>query len=518
MIKSTRKNPALSWLGVPSGLLCLFGASTTHALTTTVPPPPPLAWAPCSDSPTRECATLAVPLDYDDLSKGTVGLLVVRARATGVSTGTLLYNPGGPGQVASDTIKKTDYGNLFTANLLSHFDLVGFDPRGTFDGLFCMTPELAARYWENNQLPRTDAELNARISIEKEINQHCRTDNPPLVNHVDTASAIRDMESLRLAMHLDKFNFMGRSYGTFMGYRYAQLYPGHLRALVLDAVVDHSVSDEQSIIESAAAFDLMWTKFKQWCPGAPGCHFHGQNLDTVWTQLVAGARLNPIPAPRAPITQRPVNDAILTVMAHLFSSFGDITFNWVDQLIYEATRGDASFARAVYDNASGAQPDGTYLPGSDIHRTIVCVDTVFSQILRTPHDIRELVQETQDQAPRFGETIISEGPTQCVGYPIAPVEPPPLPAKVLGTPPTLLVGGTLDSETPIVWASRMSEQIAHARLLKRNGYGHISYDKSRCVQQYVDSYLVNLTLPPPGTVCPTDPDLYPVQDPIFPPL
>jgi hypothetical protein len=41
-------------------------------------------------------------------------------------------------------------------------------------------------------------------------------------------------------------------------------------------------------------------------------------------------------------------------------------------------------------------------------------------------------------------------------------------------------------------------------LLTRNGYGHVSYDKSECVKAAVDAYLIDLTLPAAGTVCESD--------------
>jgi hypothetical protein len=83
--------------------------------------------------------------------------------------------------------------------------------------------------------------------------------------------------------------------------------------------------------------------------------------------------------------------------------------------------------------------------------------------------------------------------------------------------PTLVVGGTKDGSTPFVWSQRIATKTG-GRLVKREGYGHTSYDKSRCAQQKTDQFLISLTLPPAGTVCATDPDLYPPQGPLIPPL
>jgi pimeloyl-ACP methyl ester carboxylesterase len=519
MSKFSCKRLTALQLAALSGVFGLQTLSHATGLPTTAPPPPPLMWHPCPDSPTRDCATLTVPLDYADLGKGFIDLPVARVRATGSSIGTLVYNPGGPGQGVTGILKDPKLGDpQFTSTLLSRFDLVGFDPRGTTDGILCMTGSMQEQYWESNLLPRTTPQLNTRIAQESEINRGCRDNNQPLVNHVNSASTVRDIEQLRRAMGLNTFNYMGRSYGTFLGYRYAKLYPGHLRAMVLDAAVDLSTTDNKSFMESAAAYDRMWTQFKAWCQVNTSCHFRNQNIDTVFNQLLAAARNHPIPAPRAPITQRPVNDWILTFIAQAFAAPGDITFNSVDQLIYEATLNDASVARYFYDAVTGAQPDGSYFPDSSQHRAIICEDTTWSRQLTTPSSILALVAEAKQNAPRFGEASVSQGPVQCVGFPIPAVEPPPLPVQLTGVPPVLVVGATLDAMTPLVWAQHISSQISGSRLLTRTGYGHISYDKSRCVQQKVDNYLISLTLPAAGATCPTDPDLYPPQELLLPPL
>ena len=51
----------------------------------------------------------------------------------------------------------------------------------------------------------------------------------------------------------------------------------------------------------------------------------------------------------------------------------------------------------------------------------------------------------------------------------------------------------------------MSRELARARLLTVEGYGHtVLLNPSRCAQQYGDDYLVSLSLPPDGTVCQQD--------------
>ena len=182
------------------------------------------------------------------------------------------------------------------------------------------------------------------MALERQVTQGCLTNNDPLARHVDSASTVRDMEQFRRAMGLSQFNYMGRSYGTFLGYRYAKLYPGRLRAMVLDAAIDRG-------------------------------------------------------------------DWILSFVTQVFLQPGDITFNSVDQLVYESSLGDASLARYLYDAATSVvDPNGTYAPDNQANRVITCVDTRWSQTLRSAADLQQLLQQAKASAPRFGEASVAQGP------------------------------------------------------------------------------------------------------------
>ncbi|HSX42897.1 MAG TPA: alpha/beta hydrolase [Candidatus Saccharimonadales bacterium] len=502
-----------SFAGIVAALL--FGTAVlpiaqasaiSKTLPVSVPAPLPLHWQPCADVPTRDCATLTVPLDYTNPTAGMIDLPVARARAANASQriGTLVYNPGGPGNSVADFIQ---YGNLtptFSQTLVDRFDIVGFDPRGTTNGLSCQPSQQQEQYWESNHLPRTTDQVNTILNLERQYNQGCISNNQPLINHVDTASAVRDMESLRLAMGEQKFSYMGRSYGTFIGYRYMALYPGRLRAMVLDSVYDRSVPDQQSFMESNVVLDQSWQQFKAWCQQNSSCSLHGQNIDQIFDAALTRARTNPIPAPNGPLGTRPVNDWQLLLTVELTTAAGSATFAWTDQMVAGAQHGDASLSRFLYDIASGYAGDGEYYSGEGTHRSIACADTNWSQTLRTTADVQALAAASQAVAPRYGQVNVYQGPAQCVGFSVPPVEAPPVRSTTADKTPVLVVSATKDATTPLLWATRIAAQIPGAHLLVRDGDGHINYNKSSCIKQDVDAYLTNLTLPSHGTVCATD--------------
>ena len=68
-----------------------------------------------------------------------------------------------------------------------------------------------------------------------------------------------------------------------------------------------------------------------------------------------------------------------------------------------------------------------------------------------------------------------------------------------------MIGTRFDPVTPFANASRAAGRLGNAVLLTHDGYGHTSgADPSACVDAATSAYLVELTTPPRGTVCPSD--------------
>jgi TAP-like protein len=155
-----------------------------------------------------------------------------------------------------------------------------------------------------------------------------------------------------------------------------------------------------------------------------------------------------------------------------------------------------------------------YFPDNSTNRAIVCSDLTISQRLRTIPDVRAFINRLKQVAPRFGESAAFQTAV-CFGFPIPPIEPPPLNVSLPVPVPTLVVGGSEDGATPFVWSQRIAQRIG-GRLLTREGYAHVSYDKSTCVRETTDHFLTDLVLPPAGKVCATDD--FPPESPLLPPL
>lgn len=89
----------------------------------------PIEWSEFDDD--VDVATVTVPVDYENPGGDQFELFVARHRALEPDEriGSLLINPGGPGFGGSDYALFAT--QVFDRDLLDHFDIVGWDPRGT---------------------------------------------------------------------------------------------------------------------------------------------------------------------------------------------------------------------------------------------------------------------------------------------------------------------------------------------------------------------------------------------------
>lgn len=238
-----------------------------------------LSWEPCgkdlqngaqSDGTGRpagfrerlECARLEVPRDYRNPGRNTTQVQLIRLKATGPGKriGSLVLNPGGPG--ASGVNYLTDSGSAF-ARLGQRYDIVSFDPRGTghTDPVSCGS-KLA---------PPGKGADDSLAAKEKRINEACGRYSGGLLRWVGTPDVARDMDVLRAAVHDDKLNYLGFSYGTKLGAVYAHEFPHKVGRMVLDSVEDPTKNQWQIALSQARGFQRALDDFAADCTRRPDC-------------------------------------------------------------------------------------------------------------------------------------------------------------------------------------------------------------------------------------------------------
>ena len=165
------------------------------------------------------------------------------------------------------------------APVRARFDIVGFDPRGvgsSVPALHCLTGSQLDTYFATNDMPATAAQLATVVSESKLFARGCARESAALLPYVGTRDAARDMDVLRAALGDAKLTYLGKSYGTYLGTWYAQLFPGHVRALVLDGAIDPGISSLSMNVAQARGFEVALRAFVADCvaqaglPGRPG--------------------------------------------------------------------------------------------------------------------------------------------------------------------------------------------------------------------------------------------------------
>ena len=455
-----------------------------------------LSWSDCGDG--FDCATMSVPLDYANPSGQAIEMSVIRLKASGDRIGSLLINPGGPGGSGIEYARAAR--SVLSADLLAHFDTIGFDPRGVGQStpVRCMTGKQLDAYVGLDASPDSKAELVTLEDGSKEFADACKAKAAQLLPHVGTADAARDMDVLRAALGQAKLTYLGKSYGTYLGAWYAQLFPRKVRALVLDGAFDPDTPALQDDLVQAQGFQVALKAFLTSCLASADCPLgaQGSSVQAAEGRLRAlVVRSNSRPLASHLGTGQVADGAMLLngVASALYSrSF------WPDLKIglAGAVHGDGSVLIQLADLLVERNPDGTYANLVDADTAISCLDRPF------PRDLaawQAAARQAAQAAPLFGAPIVW-GNLTCAYWPVRSY---PLPGiRAAGAPPILVVGTLRDPATPYRWAQALAGDLSSGVLLGWNGDGHTAYGEgSSCVDTIVNDYFVSLKVPRSGMVC-----------------
>jgi pimeloyl-ACP methyl ester carboxylesterase len=196
-----------------------------------------------------ECATAKTPIDWNrtELDKLDLGLLRVKAANPDARKGAILINPGGPG---GDGLLFGAIIAFFMSNpdnpaapqfqqVLDHYDLIGFSPRGLGGSSqhFCGTNKLAP--FRKFYTDRSPENLQAILAGASLVADACQSN--PTTKYINSEQTAWDMELIRRLLGDEKINYLGYSYGSWLGAFYAKLFPEHAGNFVLDSNTDFTV-------------------------------------------------------------------------------------------------------------------------------------------------------------------------------------------------------------------------------------------------------------------------------------
>lgn len=338
--------------------------------------------------------------------------------------------------------------------------------------------------------PKTDAEFNQLVAHNKALGESCLNLTGPLLGFVDTASVAHDVEAIRIALGEGDLNFLGLSYGTQIGSQYAELYPKHIRAMVLDGNVDHGTTETNFFVVESSTAEDEFKRFAAYCSTTSTCPLYGQNVTNIFVKLIDSASIEPIPAPGCEITNECRSN--ITNEDILFSVQPHLTFkqSWDDfgQAIFEAAAGNATLL-SLYVPYYTNPIDAGFLGIA-----VQCLDWNHESATSLAK-LKYKEQLASYIAPLTGggtQSYFSQA--SCVGWPV-PVSNPMHSMNISTKSTVLMVNAYHDPETSYVWANSLKEQFSNAVLLTRDGDGHTSYFLGGETTVAIDAYLVNGTVP-----------------------
>jgi pimeloyl-ACP methyl ester carboxylesterase len=476
-------------------------ATTSTAPTTTTteptPDPGPLAWVPCGGG--DECATLPVPVDYAHPRNATLPLSLRRRPAGDPAhrIGSLVINPGGPGEAGTRLLVR-DLGVLGSM-VRQRFDVVEMDPRGVGNsgGFRCngdggegdgALSSGAGTGDKVDPVPTTPQAKAALLAADRGYADACAERAGPLLGFIGTTDVARDLEQLRKALGEPQLTFLGMSYGTLVGLTYADLFPTHLRALVLDGVIDPSLPSFELWMAQAVGFQQQLDAFFASC-GA-GCAWRpGVALPDALDRMIQRVRTQPLPAGGGAIVG--VSELYTALFSRLTSR---ARWSSLASALGAAERGDGGPLLSITRGYLGDAPGATINP--DASSAINCLDHPVDTDVDAYDD---LAAQAAARSRHFGPYFAWAG-LMCATWRATPTRTPhPVPAP--GAPPALVIGTTSDAATPFAWAQGVASTLARGVLLTREGTGHVAVLGNGCARAAVERYLVDLTLPAPGTVC-----------------
>ncbi|GAA2777608.1 alpha/beta fold hydrolase [Crossiella cryophila] len=451
-----------------------------------------LTWSACADPDLAaagvDCAKVEVPLDYRDPGGRRIEVAISRKKAAEPARrrGVLLTNPGGPGGEGLFLAAK-----LAEQPIARVYDLIGMDPRGVGQStrLSCFyppTPELTTR--------PPEAELPLWTQLARDTETGCGAAGGAFRQHVTSMNTARDLDLIRAALREEKINYVGYSYGTFLGAMYGTMFPDRLDRSVLDSALDPRKTWHQQDYDTLGAFKDNLRNWTEWTAARNGTFKLGDKPAAVRAAVDRIA---------AEVQKRPLG--LLTNVSAFDRTIGNTTRYrrmWADlalavrELLTQAeggagraAGGDLAAAGAILHAARQQVTEGTY-------NSVVC-DWYWPQAV---NGYLADMRQVRDTFP-YADAVNFMAPKNCTFY---------LPRDRMtrirprAYPTGLVVQSEGDTQTAHANGVAMARH-QKARLINvrdDGNHAHYGIQNNTCVDRLVNAYLLDGALPAPRVDCP----------------
>jgi pimeloyl-ACP methyl ester carboxylesterase len=367
---------------------------------------------------------------------------------------------------------------------------------GRSNPLKCLTTDGIDTLLAADPDPDDQAERDRLDRLIQGFGNGCLSKSGDLARHVSTVEAAKDMDILRAALGQEKLDYLGASYGTFLGATYADLFPERVGRFVLDGAVDPSLSNEQLSLQQAGGFETALRAYVTDCVDQGGCILGGtldEGLARI-QRLLAETDQSPLPTSDE---DRPLTEgwAMLGIWMPLYvKEFWPQLTSALEQAIVDR-RGTGLLGLA--DLYASRGPDGYDDNSMEALYAVNCLD--HSDSIPTA-EVPSHFAQFEKSSPTFGRAFAFSLST-CANWPVQSGNvTEALDAK--GAPPIVVIGTTRDPATPYRWAVALAGQLESGRLVTRDGDGHTGFQRGNsCVDDAVEDFLVAGKAPRDGLEC-----------------
>lgn len=452
-------------------------------------------WTDCEGG---ECGRLTVPMDYTDPQGASIELALIRVPAgdEGDRQGSLLVNPGGPGLSGVEYARLGDL--IVSPKVAEQYDIVGFDPRGVAESapVMCFDDGQMDAWLGSDPSPDTPEEETASEQLGQDFAQACEEAAPDLLGHVSTVEAARDMDVLRAVLGESELDYLGASYGTFLGATYAELFPDKVGRLVLDGALAPELTDLEMGLGQAAGFEQATRSYVQDCIDQGDCPL-GDDVDEGMeriTEFLNDVDENPLSVDGDANTELTEGWALLGI---IIAMYDEAAWSILTQAMERAFDGDGTMLQFLANIYADRDSEGNYT--GNRNQAIYAVNCLDRPMVESDLSEEEIVAQFEEVAPTFGRYLAGEG--ACEYWPEQATETLD-DYDAAGSAPILVVGTTGDPATPYEWAEILADTLESGVLLSYDGEGHTAYGRSNsCIDDTVDAYLLEGTVPQDGKEC-----------------
>ncbi len=452
-----------------------------------------LGGEPCPTEPRLTCVTLSVPLDHFNLADSrTLDVVFGVLPASGTSKGLFVIATGGPGSAG---ISEYDsWVPYFDSSIRRRFDIVFFDQRGIglSGGLTC--PDAAAAYYASLAPPAEAAERFSDDCV-------AEMGSSAILPFVGTAQAVEDLEAFRTAVGSPGMWLYGVSYGTQYAQTYAAAHGDALEGLVIDGVVDLTLTGPEFWVDAAGSFERVLDDTLESCDRRRLCRRDaGRSAEDVYDDVRIAVEAAPVPV-RFPLPSGGTQMRQLTAADLVTVAAGQI-YTEDDRMLLQravaaAGRGDlVPLLRLAYVNfvvdpqTLEAIPDPSYSDG--MYYGVDCRD--YAYWTGTPEEraaqYLAAAEPVGEAFPRLGwDTFLSDLP--CAFWPSSSQDlTRPAPLVAAGVP-TLVLTSTADPITPAGQGADVYSRLADGYLVTTRGGPHGTFAWGYpCPDELVTRFLV----------------------------